>query len=157
MFVLNSTDQDGINGGGRGFMFETSTKYRDLYIYGNIFKGEITQNGPTGQAALIAATGGGSGSFTFTKNGLYRPTGTLPAGNSTVPLIEDVKYTNIGTHNLQLLSDSPFLTTGPAGAPSGADVSTVDFLTSGTVTGVWSSETTTNTCRWSTNPPCGNQ
>lgn len=156
-FVRNSTDQTGTNGTGRGFMFESTTKYRDLVIYGNIFQGEITQAGPTGQAALIAATGGGAGSFTFTKNGLYRPTGTLPVDNSTVSLVADVKYTDITGHNLALRNDSPFLLTGPAGGRAGAEVDTVNTLTTGTITGVWGSVSSTTICRWGTTPACQSQ
>lgn len=151
-FVRNSTDARGTDGKGRLFMFETSTNYRVFTIYGGIGQGLFTQNGPTGTAALVAGTGGGSGSYSVTKNGFYLASGTNPADNTTISDRPDVKYTDFTNHNLKLANDSPFLTTGPAGGRAGADTDAVDAMTSGTVTGVWNDGT--QICQWHTNPAC---
>jgi hypothetical protein len=136
-FVRNSTDQEGFDGKGRFLAFEDSFKFTNLTVYGNIAQGYFSGNGTTGTTALTAATGGGAGSYSVTKNGFYLATGTNPADNTTVTNRSDVLYTNITTHDLSLQVTSPFLTTGPAGSRAGADVTAVNTLTSGTVTGVW--------------------
>jgi hypothetical protein len=139
-FVRNSSDATGTSGQGRMFLFESTTKFTNFVLYGNIAQGEFQQTDPPitgGQAAIIAATGGGSGSYSATKNGFFQPGTGNPADNTATTNVSTVLYTDIANHDLTLLAGSPFLTTGPAGGRAGADISTVDTLTSGTVTGLW--------------------
>lgn len=164
MFVRNSTDMEGFDGKGRMLELGEVSRLQNFVLYGNIGQANFTKGGLTGSAALAAASGGGAGSYSVTKNGFYLPTGSNPADNTTMSTLAAVKYTSTSTHNLKLLSDSPFLTVGPAGGRAGADTDTVDTLTIGAVIGVWGDEPTptptptptpgTSTCKWSTSPPC---
>jgi hypothetical protein len=153
-FVRNSSDAEGSDGKGRLVQFETSTKFRNFTMYGNIGQGYFTQNGPTGQAAIVAGTGGGAGSYSVTKNGFYTIEGTLPTDNTTTTSRATVLYTDIPNHDLTLQGSSPFLTTGPNGGRAGADITAVNDITTGTVSGVWLSESGIVSCKWNQSPAC---
>jgi hypothetical protein len=139
-FVRNSADNTGTGGTGRSILGETTTKLRNFVYYGNISSGYITHSGTgDGTPALVALTGGGAGSYSFTKNGQYEISGTLPSDNTILTARSDVGFTDIATHNLKLAGGSPLLTTGPNGGRAGADTDEVDVLTLHVVDGDWSS------------------
>lgn len=134
--VNNSSDVNGdlAFGFGRMINFETGATMTNFVFSGNIGQGYFAGSGGTGTAAINFAT---NGSYSAVKNGFYRSNGTNPPGNTTVATLADVKYTDVANFNLLLANDSPFLTTGFSGGRSGADITTLNSLTSGTVTGNW--------------------
>jgi hypothetical protein len=134
--VHNSADNNGSGGQGRSIEWGPSTLNTNFVFSGNIVQGFINHDsGVTGLAAFQAACSGTS--FSATKNGFYKPTGTNPVDNTTVSLIADVKYANLAAFDLSLQGDSPFLTTGLAGARAGADVAAVNTLCANVVSGAW--------------------
>lgn len=148
--IRTSTDQNGnpLDGVGRWVEWGPSINNTNCVFRGNVAQGFINSDlGTKGDAAMQSACS--STSYTVTKNGFYRSSGTNPTDNTTVSTITDVLYTNLAGFNLKLAAGSPFLTTGLSGGRAGADTDTVDALTSGTITGVWAT-----VCNWSTAQVC---
>jgi hypothetical protein len=135
--VRNSIDLnvDPLTGQGRLLGWEGVTGCTNFHLIGNIGQGYINHDSGTGTTAMAAACSGTS--YTVIKNGFYRSRGTNPPDNSSVSLIADVKFTNLAAFDLSLAGDSPFLTTGPAGGPAGADVSKLNTLIANVETGAW--------------------
>ena len=133
--VRTSTDSNGTDGQGRWMEFDSSTGFTNCIFVGNVAQGYINAAGFTGESGMQRACS--TNSYSVVKNGFYLPTGTNPAGNSTVATRADVRYTDINAFDLTLLPDSPFLTTGLGGGRSGADIATVDLMTSGCESGIW--------------------
>ena len=139
--VRNSTDLNGdpTGGSGRAIEWDTSINNTNFSFLGNVMQGYIASGaggGGVNEAAFQLACS--SSSYDVRKNGFYRSkSGAMPADNSSVSLIADVKYTNLAGFDLSLAEDSPFLTTGLLGARAGADVTTVNTLTANCVSGAW--------------------
>lgn len=150
--IRNSWDCNGTNGQGRWIEFDGNSGFTNCIFNGNIAQGFINFGPAIGEAAMQAACS--TNSWEVKKNGFYASAGTNPANNTSVSLRSSVGFTNLSTFDLKLTGSSPFLTTGLGGANSGADLDTVNTLTSGAITGIWSSSQVK--CNWHTSPACNN-
>lgn len=142
-----TTDAQGFDGQGRWVEFNSNTGFTNCNFDGNIGQGFINFGPQLGDSALQQACS--TNSYSAQKNGFYLPSGVNPTNNTIVSTRADAKFIDITNGNLKLANDSPFISTGLASSPSGADIDKVNQMTIGVESGIWPTQ-----CNWHTNPAC---